>query len=59
MNDKMNDLERDKAINDLRSDIEEIRSDIDDLRSDDERIDQDLEGVVRALRDAAAKLASV
>ena len=90
MNDKMNDLERDKAIlgrrnaeletvaeavmtlinfavkgedlRDLRSDLEGLRSDIEELRSDDERIDETsstLDGVVRALRDAAAELASV
>src|SRR5210317_2263827 len=97
MNDKMNDLERDKAIlgrrnaeletvaeavmtlinfavkgedlrdlrsdpEGLRSDIEQLRSDIQELRSDDARIDETsstLDGVVRALRDAAAELASV
>ncbi len=51
---------------DLRSDLNDLRSDLDDLRSDlDEgsaeisETSSTLDGVVRALRDAAAELASV
>lgn len=43
----------------LHSDLDDLRSDIEELRSDDKRIDSDLDAVVRILRDAAAKLASV
>jgi len=46
---------KDEDLNELRSDLNELRSDLDDVEDTSSKLDD----VVRAMRDAAAELASV